>query len=78
MAPRELTPDDLKLIEDADANNAHIDHSECSICMMPFEGESSVYPYALMMQSQCLHHKFHQECIRIWLQQSHKCPMCRQ
>ena len=45
---------------------------ECTICLSPFEdGEE------LAVLTVCSH-RFHEECIAEWLEQSEKCPLCKQ
>ena len=44
---------------------------ECTICLSPFEdGEE------LAVLTACSH-RFHEECIAEWLEQSEKCPLCK-
>lgn len=78
--PQPSFEEDLKIVEDADANNSHMTFTECCICRMDFEeGQTGVYPYTLHLQSQCLKHKFHHQCIMTWLRASpNKCPFCRE
>lgn len=72
--------DDLKIVEDADEQNKHMTFDQCCICLDLFQSnEDGVYPYTLHMQSRCLKHKFHHQCIHLWLEKSpNKCPCCRE
>lgn len=47
--------------------------SECSICMQSYLNNDLVVVLPCNGQ-----HHFHSECLRVWLQVSSSCPLCRQ
>lgn len=46
-------------------------HTDCSICITPFETGESVRILAC-------DHLFHPKCVSVWLNEHDTCPNCRQ
>lgn len=44
---------------------------ECSICLLQFEVNEDILVYP------CCKHRYHQECINIWMETRMTCPLCR-
>lgn len=51
------------------ANSSSHDTCECPICCSELSGEQT-------LQLPCSH-VFHSECVRVWLNMQHTCPVCR-
>lgn len=49
------------------------DGDSCAICQCDFLDD----PYPLVVKLPRCNHEFDLECLTIWLQKNHTCPMCR-
>ena len=44
--------------------------TDCSICLEPFHKKNSIIILSC-------DHKFHENCIKLWLNKDNSCPLCR-
>ena len=52
---------------------------ECAICMVPLcaQPENVAKPVIVEVFKTPCNHKFHKACLVVWMDKTHKCPLCR-